>query len=257
MRHFLVLTLLLAFSCTDQTPPTPTPIEPVPVEQAEEGTVIVEGSLREPPKNAQAITLWATYYYMKEVPASSTGVPLRDMNNNVIGPKLSAKTWCLAAIEGTVRIKGQTYNYAGTRSPRQAKCSHSPSSYVRWKKSKFKYGIGNKNNELIPFRTIACDQGTVSRSQRWLNGGYMKFGQEIYIPAARGVKLPDGTIHDGYFQCGDTGGAIYGHHIDVFIGSVPGGNDVARKINPFNFIKSTISGQFKAFLVPDNKMKRN
>ncbi|MCR9203129.1 MAG: 3D domain-containing protein, partial [Halobacteriovoraceae bacterium] len=62
--------------------------------------------------------------------------------------------------------------------------------------------------------------------------------------------LPDGseTVHDGYFFAGDTGGAIKGTHIDVYIG-------VAKK-NPFSWVKSNSSGTFKAKVVNDPVIKQ-
>lgn len=184
------------------------------------------------------VTLWATYYYAKAVKAVAVGVPLRDMADKVIGPKLDPRTWCLAAIEGTVIVDSQTYNYAGTKSPAQTSCPvHRPSEKVRWVKSKYPFGVGNKGNALIPFKTIACDQSV------------FKYGQRFFIPEAKGAKLPDGTSHDGIFECGDVGGAIKGNHIDVFIGAVSGGNEGAMSINPFSFIKSKSSGTLKAVLI--------
>ena len=38
----------------------------------------------------------------------------------------------------------------------------------------------------------------------------------VYIPAAKGAALPDGSIHDGYFEAVDIGDAIQNQRIDVF-----------------------------------------
>lgn len=200
---------------------------------------------------ATKVELWSTIYYVLEAPASSTAsaVPLRDMRNNVIGPSLSPKNWCLAAIEGTVSIEDTVYNYAGVRNPRQADCSHNPSERVRWDVSQHPFGVGSANNPLVPMTSLACDLGTVSNSTPWLNGGYAKFGQIIYIPDADGVRLPDGTVHDGKFRCDDVGGAITGNHIDVFIGKAAGSADALAK-NPFDFITSSRAGTFAAYVLP-------
>jgi 3D (Asp-Asp-Asp) domain-containing protein len=79
----------------------------------------------------------------------------------------------------------------------------------------------------------------------------MKFGTKIYIPDAQGAILPDGSKHNGIFECGDTGGAITGNHIDVFIGAVKGGNSEAMQVNPFSFIKSNSSKTFKAYVIKE------
>lgn len=202
--------------------------------------------------DAIPVQIWATIYYMKEVDRDQTGggIPLRNMRDDVIGPPLSRNDWCSAAIEGTVRVDDVAYNYAGTRDPRQADCSHHrPSERVRWVRSRHEYGVGSRNNPLIPFRTIACDLGSVENSTPWVNGGYPAFGQEIYVPKANGVELPDGTIHDGVFTCGDVGGLITGNHIDVFIGAVRGGNSEAQRINPFSFVTSSPGRTVQAYVL--------
>lgn len=187
--------------------------------------------------------LWATYYYLPEVQSLSSGYPLRDMSGNQLGPVLSHKNWCFAAMEGSVRVvgtngQGVTYNYAGTADGYEVNCKR----YFSWNvsRSKFKlargeYGDGVRGFKLIPYRTIAVDRTRIP------------YGSIVYIPSARGneITLPDGTktVHDGYFFAGDTGGAIKGAHIDVYIG-------VAKK-NPFSWVKSRESGTFKAYVVQD------
>lgn len=228
----LLAVLLLVASCEDPKPakPTPTPT-PTPTEKPSDNDSNYD--------KEDAVQLWATLYYSKEVKASSTGVPLRDMSGKVIGPKLNNKTWCLAAIEGTVRVSGVTYNYAGKTGSSQADCGSSwrSSEKVRWSISQFQFGKGNKDNPLVPFYSVACDQTK------------FKFGQRFFIPEAKGVKLPDGSTHTGIFSCDDVGGAIKGNHIDVFIGTVVGGLSGALQVNPFTFVKSTSSGLFKAYLL--------
>lgn len=186
------------------------------------------------------VELWSTLYYMKEVKPSGNGVPLKDMQGQTIGPKLDRATWCLAAIEGTVKVSGTVYNYAGTKNPRQANCSHRPSERVRWKKSQYPYGIGNRNNPLRPFKSIATDPNFISS------------GSKVFIPQAVGVEYKfegEDLVHDGYFYADDVGGAIKGNHIDVFLGSVSGGLSEALKINPFEFIKSESSETFEAYVI--------
>ena len=48
-----------------------------------------------------------------------------------------------------------------------------------------------------------------------------KVGDIIYIPDAKGIELPDGSIHDGNFIVLDTGGGFRGigaQRVDLFIG---------------------------------------
>lgn len=238
MKFALFFLLIFLVSCSTKGPVKEPVKDPVPVLKPDE-------------LNGEMVNLWATFYYSKvlEPSDSSHSVPLRDMNDEIIGPYLSYGDWCKAAIEGTVIVNGVTYNYAGVKSPTQTKCSHKPSERVRWKKTDHKFGIGNKSNPLIPFKSLACDQGTVRNSKPLPNGKFLKFGQKIFIPDAKGVKLPNGEIHDGIFRCDDTGGKITGNHIDVYLGAVTGGLNGALKLNPFPFIKSSSSYPFKAMLI--------
>lgn len=201
---------------------------------------------------ATKVNLWSTFYYALEIDEynGQDSLPIRDMRDRIIGPRIKASDWCKGAIEGTIRISSAVYNYAGVRNPKQTDCTHEPSSRVRWTKAKNPYGDGSKGNPLIPFKTLACDLGTVKNSTKWLEGGYAKFGQKVYIPAARGVALPNGETHDGLFECGDIGGKITGNHIDVFLGGVRGGYANAAKLNPFGFIKSDPAKTIEAYVLP-------
>jgi 3D (Asp-Asp-Asp) domain-containing protein len=234
----IILIALMFFGCEPKkSTPAPTPTAPMQVPKPEPSPKPEEDG--EKLELGKSITLWATMYYKKVVESSTTGVPLRDMSGKVIGPKLANKVWCLAAIEGTVRVDGVTYNYAGRTGRSQADCGWKwrKSETIRWSVSKYKYGLGNRNNPLVPYVSLACDQSIYP------------FGQKIYIPAAKGVKLPNGETHSGVFRCDDVGGAIKGNHIDVFIGSVQNGLQGALELNPFKFIKSSSSATFEAFLV--------
>ena len=193
---------------------------------------------------ADAFTLWATYYRIPTVrDIGSDGIPLLDMNGQDLGVGLSEKDWCHAALEGSVRVldsegNDTVYNYSGSReSYRQVDCSDYVSmpqlAYSRFYRAKGHFGDGIQGYFLKPYRTIAVDPS------------YVPYGSVIYIPAARGINivLPNGkqATHDGYFFAADTGGALHGKHIDVFIGSALD--------NPFSFVKSTSSGSFKVYLV--------
>jgi hypothetical protein len=87
-----------------------------------------------------------------------------------------------------------------------------------------KRGIGYgmlRGIALVPFRTLAADIGLMQKSDpRWKGkGGLVPPATRVYIKEYVGVRLPDGTTHDGWFVVNDTGGAIFGAHFDVFVGS--------------------------------------
>jgi 3D domain len=75
---------------------------------------------------------------------------------------------------------------------------------------------------LVPFRTLAADIGHIKYQvePKWKGkGGLVPPGTHVYIKEYDGLRLPDGTTHDGWFIVNDTGGAISGAHFDVFVGT--------------------------------------
>ena len=219
-KILLILITLMMFSCSSNQDPVGTPtITP-------DTTPTVTPDHRVKP--TKEVILWATWYNSPVFKQDPNGIAVRDMKGNSLGVKLSRKDWCNLAMEGTGFINGKTYNYAGTTWKYKVRCQHSPSGKVKFHVTNFPYGVGNKNNALVPFYSIACDQSK------------FKFGQEFYIPEAVGTLLPNGVKHDGYFRCDDVGGLIKENHIDVFIGK-------ATK-NPFSFISSDKNKTFKAYI---------
>lgn len=77
---------------------------------------------------------------------------------------------------------------------------------IRWRvcPPEAPYGYGKDNNILVPFRSAAVDPTVVP------------LGSKLFIPKAVGVRLPDGTKHDGYFYAVDVGAAIKEKRIDLF-----------------------------------------
>lgn len=212
-----------------------------------------------PPINAKLTKdLWATHYFVHQAMSTANGIPFKDKSGKVLSDNVQPRDWCLAAIEGTVRVSFQnstkTLNYAGTGKESQVDCasilrinpaikpwiSATGKSYFTMAAGPF--GDGVKGNKLVPYRTIAVDKKVIP------------FGTVVFIPDAKGVviRLPDGTSinHDGYFYAGDTGGAIKGAHIDVFCG--------ATSTNCFpSFIHSDAKKTFKAIIVTDASIIEN
>lgn len=197
----------------------------------------------------ETLTLWATYYNVHTAQDGSGSNPLLDAIGNQLGPKLSDKDWCQAAMEGTVTVlsndgsPAKTYNYAKKGATQQVNCAPffpglSPSvlsgtNSVRFKVSAGAFGEGTAGFLLAPYRTIAVDPARIA------------IGSVVYVPDARGQNITlssgDRVTHDGYFFAADVGGAITGNHIDVFLG-------VATQ-NLFPWVQSTSSATFMAFLI--------
>ena len=71
-------------------------------------------------------------------------------------------------------------------------------------------GIGGKDSlgcRLAPMRTVAVDPRVFPRHS------------VLFIKETVGLKMPDGTVHDGYWYASDVGGAIKGARIDLFTGA--------------------------------------
>lgn len=215
------------------TPPVSQPVSP-------------EFNFREPMDSeiSNVLSFWATYYKVPTVrDVGSAGYPLLDMSGRSLGVSLKAEDWCHASLEGTVRVlsgngSATVFNYVGSHQERkQVDCSPWISlpglGYSRFYKARGPFGDGVKGYLLQPYRSIAVDPS-------WL-----PYGTLVYVPSARGTKitLPDGTqaVHDGYFFAADTGGALYGNHVDVFIGTAA--------TTPFGFVRSTKSATYKMYVI--------
>ena len=201
------------------------------------------------------VRLWATHYNVHSAVTHTDGLPLLGMDGHALGPRLSPRDWCLAALEGTVAVTmptgTTTYNYAGKSGKTQVDCvkvlALDPAGKPwagalgrsRFKRSRGPFGEGTGDFDLVPYRTIAVDPGT------------LKFGTVLYVPGARGVAvtLPDGTqvVHDGYFFAADTGGAIKQTHIDVFCG-------IATSNCFPGFVHSDAKKTFDAWVIDDAKI---
>ena len=132
--------------------------------------------------------------------------------NDELIAKVCTRFFKVLAMEGTGvlqdRGKGrQTINWAGDyRFKVMEKCI---------------YGEGVNGLCLIPYHTIAADLEVYP------------VGTIIYIPRAAGIKLPNGSIHNGVFVVRDTGGAFRGvgaKRVDLFVGSEGDTNNVFSRI---------------------------
>lgn len=78
---------------------------------------------------------------------------------------------------------------------------------------------------MSPYRTLAADIGAykTSEPQFYGKGGVLPPGTEFFIAEFVGKTCPNGKggtfVHDGWFVVNDTGGGIFGAHVDVFSGS--------------------------------------
>ena len=139
-----------------------------------------------------------TYYYsvLEHLYASEPKVvDLLDMNDRVVAT-VSEKFNAALSIEGTGKLMdGRVINFQGRKN-----------GTTRWQPTIHPYGRGIGNCALVPFRTIAVDPTRIA------------LGSVIYIDETVGMKLPDGTIHDGIWRAEDIGSAIQHDRVDIFVG---------------------------------------
>lgn len=115
---------------------------------------------------------------------------------------------------GILKDRGQgeiAVNYGG-------KIGNQP-RYHYLDRCKFGEGI-RKDLCLLPYHTIAADNKV------------HEIDEIIFVPAARGLALPDGTTHDGFFIVRDTGGAFNGigsQRVDMFTGTDPDFNNALSR----------------------------
>jgi 3D (Asp-Asp-Asp) domain-containing protein len=73
--------------------------------------------------------------------------------------------------------------------------------------------------KVVAMRTVAVDKNLIPRHS------------VLFIKETVGLKMPDGTAHDGYWYASDVGSAIKGQRIDLFTGSGAKSMGPARALN--------------------------
>ncbi len=140
-----------------------------------------------------------TWYYLalegdfKPEPATEA---VLDMNGATL-IQLGKTFFKALKLEGSAKLSdGRLLNFAGRING---------DSRFKWVKAPF--GLGIKNCELTPLRSIAVDPRRIP------------YGTVVRIEETVGLKFADGTIHDGVWIAEDTGSAIVDDRIDLFMGA--------------------------------------
>lgn len=125
---------------------------------------------------------------------------LKDMDGRVLA-RVSERFYRAIRLEGTGKLlDGRVLNYEGRVTLPNGDVEI---RYIICPKSA-PYGYGLDKRKLVPFRSVAVDTRVVP------------IDSKVYIPAAKGARLPDGSIHDGIFRAIDIGDAIQNKRIDMF-----------------------------------------
>lgn len=73
--------------------------------------------------------------------------------------------------------------------------------------------------KVVAMRTVAVDKTLIPKRSL------------LFIKETVGMKMPDGSIHDGYWYASDTGGGVKGKHIDLFTGFGAGSMNPLKALN--------------------------
>ncbi len=255
MKRIAISALLLSGFALFTTTAPATPPAPLDVAGVTPAEVQAIDFLLDAPSEddlGREMNLWATYYHMPTIKAAE---PLVEKAASFIGTDgkpisfpISERDWCYAALQGSVRVEGpdgstQNFVFIDAKGPEQINCDGALGNLTNTVKTATRRarfatfdhpaGCDVRPDPLIPYRTIAVDRRRIKR------------GSVLYIPDLRGqIFFQDGLpfAHDGYVIATDTGGAIKGNHIDVFV------EDVENQPFP-DLIGSHPSKTFKAFMV--------
>ncbi len=159
-------------------------------------------------------SMWISYYYLAiesdyEGPPS---IPLYDRQCRLIA-YVSYNFAREVCIEGSgMLLDGTRINYAG-----RCDCAFpcplgGRICYMEIQNPEAVWGLGSRNNPLVPFRSLAVDNRVIP------------YGATLYMPEWDGVFIPlmdgiGGFVHDGCFRADDVGGAIRNDHFDFFSGT--------------------------------------
>jgi 3D (Asp-Asp-Asp) domain-containing protein len=205
-RVFFVILFLLGASFAIVTPSI------VPAAQADDFSLpkAATGGLKK-------LTLHVSQYHVVHAEPGDE-IELLNIDEEPLGVGLSRDDFCTAALQGTVEVSGVLYSVAGKgrkslvncAMPQYAcpRCAAYNLGQNRFVKLMSADGLGAKTYGLVPYRTIAVKSGSY------------KLGTVLYIPAARGLRLPNGKKHDGYFFVADIG-ALQSSQIDLYTGLKP------------------------------------
>jgi len=157
------------------------------------------------------------------VPEAGYGVPLLDVRGAPIGPVLPPPQFCALAARASGVIGQATYQVVGMGPVPQTFCGlyfprlqrHQPLATVNLARSRFAriawpFGLGAYHYRLVPGHTAAAarfDIGTV-----------------LFVPVLRGLRLGDGSTHDGYLLIGDAADEHGRDQLAIFAGLA--GNEV-------------------------------
>ena len=86
--------------------------------------------------------------------------------------------------------------------------------------------------KVVAMRTVAIDKNLIPKRS------------VLFIKETVGLKMPDGSTHDGYWYASDVGGAIKGQRIDLYTGTGARSMSQAKALNLASLTAIKV-GEFK------------
>ncbi len=192
---------------------------PLPLKKIAPAFDAAAADARNPKRRKSLGKYWATYYHLAvEDYHPGKRVPVLDRQGRKLGTAsrafLKQVTWQGSGIASN----GLRLHYTGTQM-----------RFNTYAKNMWGHGAGY-GYRVFPYRTLALHFKGLCR--RLMPGQKCSkrdvIGTLVYIQqvAERRIRMPDGSIHDGYFCATDTGSPNYikDDRIDIFVGTHGGGN---------------------------------
>ncbi|KAK9721080.1 hypothetical protein K7432_003720 [Basidiobolus ranarum] len=112
--------------------------------------------------------------------------------------KVSSSFANAARMEGTARLRnGIVLNL-------DCACKGGYSCFTTINKGRFPYGVGAKDNALKPFISVSAND--------------IPLGTKILVKQLKGLKMPNGRIHNGCVRVDDIGWSFGKNQIDFLVG---------------------------------------
>ncbi|ORX64400.1 hypothetical protein K493DRAFT_372559 [Basidiobolus meristosporus CBS 931.73] len=162
-----------------------------------------------------------TYYWISEESDFSgpKDVHLRSCSGEVLAT-VSRQFASAARMEGTAILgNGKVINL-------QCDCNGGYSCFSFINEKLYPFGLGEKDNALVPFVSVAAND--------------ISYGTTLMVEQLKGIKLPNGQIHNGCVRVDDQGWSFGDNQIDFMVGIKKYYVEMDNKYgNLFNYVDIT------------------
>ena len=131
--------------------------------------------------------------------ADVDAVDIYNRRGQFVGAFSAKFIWNLRMEGSGLLADGRVVNYSGACKYGTGTC------FEQLDVREFPFGRGARRRTLVPFKSVAVDPKLVP------------LGEPLYLPEFDGLRLPDGSVHDGCVRADDTGGGIKQRKLDFFV----------------------------------------